>query len=338
MRTTTLNRFSPVTLLVWTSLFWAGNMVVGRAVAGAMSPLALSCWRWAIAVAVLAPFCWRQVVKQRRALLRSWRIMLLLGVMSTALYNSLTYWALHYTTATNTALLNSTIPIWVMMASWILLRESPSARSLMGFTISLAGVLCIVSRGQPGVLLTLAPNPGDLIMVGALIIWGFYAVLLRYRPPTLPPLAYIFVTGCIGLIVAAPFLIVERRYFPTESLSPAAVAAVVYFAVFPTVAATLFYNSAVDRIGPVSASLYIHLVPLFGSLLAMLFLSERPGWQHLAGVALVLLGIVLSRRASVAPPRDARHDEERSRQPARRAATRPTDRVHPPVASTNRID
>jgi drug/metabolite transporter (DMT)-like permease len=298
-----LSRYSPATLLTWASLFWAGNMVVGRAVAGSMSPLALSYWRWAIALVVLAPLCWRETVLQRRVILRAWRIMLLLGVISTALYNSLTYWALHYTTATNTALLNSTIPIWVMMASWMLLRETPSARPVLGFVLSLAGVLCIVSRGQPGLLLTLSPNPGDLIMLGALIIWGFYAVLLRYRPSTLSPLAYIFVTGSIGLVVATPFLFVERAFFPAESLSPSAVAAVIYFAIFPTVCATLFYNNAVDRVGPVHASLFIHLVPLFGSILAMAFLDESPGWQHVLGVALVLTGIVLARRAAPSPRR-----------------------------------
>jgi drug/metabolite transporter (DMT)-like permease len=301
MRSSTLDRYSPATMLTWTSLFWAGNMVVGRAVASSMSPLALSTSRWVIALIVLAPFCWRETVARRADILRSWRILLLLAVMSTALYNSITYWALHYTTATNAALLNSTTPIWVMMASWMLLRETPSPRSLMGFVVSLAGVLCIVSQGEPGRLLSLAPNPGDLMMLTALILWGFYAVLLRYRPASLTPFCYIFVTGSIGVVVALPFLIVEQAFFPAETLSWEGIAAVAYFALFPTLLATLFYNHAVDRIGPVAASLFIHLVPLFGSVLAMAFLDERPGWQHLAGVMLVFAGILLSRRAGVAP-------------------------------------
>ena len=105
-------------------------MIVGRAVAGAMSPIALAYWRWVIVVALLAPFCWREALRQRAVLLRSWRILLLLGVMSTSLYNSLTYWALTYTTATNTTILNSMIPICVMFGSWVLLRETPSGRAL----------------------------------------------------------------------------------------------------------------------------------------------------------------------------------------------------------------
>jgi drug/metabolite transporter (DMT)-like permease len=303
VQSSTLDRYSPATLLTLTSLFWAGNMVVGRAVAGAMSPLALAYWRWVIVIAVLAPFCWREVVARRALLIRSWRMLLLLSVMSTALYNSLTYWALHYTTATNTTLLNSTIPIWVMVASWILLRHLPSARPMLGFLLSLAGVLCIVARGNPGALFTLTPNAGDLIMLLALFLWGFYAVLLRFRPVELSPLGYVCVTGLIGTLIATPFYLIERTWSAAPDLSWQALAAIGYFALFSSLAATLCYNNAVDRIGPVHASLFIHLVPLFGSLMAIAFLDERPGWQHLLGLALIFSGILQARRAALAVPR-----------------------------------
>jgi drug/metabolite transporter (DMT)-like permease len=303
MRTSILDRYHPATLLSLTSLFWAGNMVIGRAVADAMSPIALSYWRWVLVIAVLAPFCWREVLAKRTQLFRSWRILLLLSVMSTGLYNALTYWSLHYTTATNTTLLNSTIPIWVMVASWILLRHLPPTRALLGFLTSLVGVLFIVARGHPGALFTLAPNVGDLIMLTALFIWGFYAVLLRYRPADLSPLGYVFVTGVIGTLIATPFFLIDRAVSATPELSWQALAAIGYFAVFSSLAATLCYNNAIDRVGPVHASLFIHLVPLFGSLLAIAFLDERPGWQHLIGMALILSGILQARRAAVAVPR-----------------------------------
>jgi drug/metabolite transporter (DMT)-like permease len=303
MRPSILDRTSPATLLALTSLFWAGNMVIGRAVADAMSPIALAYWRWIIVVGVLAPFCWREVVARRAVLLRSWRILLLLSVMSTGLYSALTYWSLHYTTATNTTLLNSTIPIWVTVASWILLKHLPPARALLGFLISLAGVLFIVAHGHPGTLFTLAPNVGDLIILLALFLWGFYAVLLRYRPAELSPLGYVFVTAVIGTVIATPVFLLDHALSATPDLSWQALAAIGYFALFSSLAATLCYNNAVDRVGPVHASLFIHLVPLFGSLLAIAFLGERPGWQHLIGMALVLSGIVQARRAAVVAPR-----------------------------------
>ncbi|MGH8714279.1 MAG: DMT family transporter [Casimicrobiaceae bacterium] len=299
MRVPTLQRHSPAALLTLTSLLWAGNMVVGRAVAGVMAPLALAYWRWVLVVAALAPFCWREVVARRALLLRSWRILLLLSLMSTALYNSLTYWALHYTTATNATLLNSTIPIWVMVASWILLRQTPSPRPLPGFLLSLAGVLCIIARGNPGALFALTPTAGDLIILIALFLWGFYAVLLRHRPAGLSALGYVFVTGAIGTLLATPFLLIDRAWAPSPDISWQALAAIGYFAIFSSVVATLCYNSAIDRIGPVHASLFIHLVPLFGSLLAIAFLGERPGWQHLLGIALILSGILYARRGAV---------------------------------------
>jgi drug/metabolite transporter (DMT)-like permease len=302
MRSSTLDRFAPAALLSLTSLFWAGNMVIGRAVADTMSPVGLAYWRWVIVIAVLAPFCWREVIARRALLLRSWRILLLLSVMSTGLYNALTYWALHYTTATNTTLLNSTMPIWVTIASFILLRHMPPARALPGFLVSLTGVLFIVARGHPGTLFTLALNVGDLIMLLALFLWGFYAVLLRYRPPDLSPLGYVFVTGVIGTLIATPFFLLDLAWSGLPALSWQALAAIGYFALFSSLVATICYNNAVDRVGPVHASLFIHLVPLFGSLLAIVFLGERPGWQHLLGMALILSGILQARRAALAVP------------------------------------
>jgi drug/metabolite transporter (DMT)-like permease len=302
MRSSTLDRFAPAALLSLTSLFWAGNMVIGRAVADTMSPVGLAYWRWVIVIAVLAPFCWREVIARRALLLRSWRILLLLSVMSTGLYNALTYWALHYTTATNTTLLNSTMPIWVTIASFILLRHMPPARALPGFLVSLTGVLFIVARGHPGTLFTLALNVGDLIMLLALFLWGFYAVLLRYRPPDLSPLGYVFVTGVIGTLIATPFFLLDLAWSGLPPLSWQALAAIGYFALFSSLVATICYNNAVDRVGPVHASLFIHLVPLFGSLLAIVFLGERPGWQHLLGMALILSGILQARRAALAVP------------------------------------
>src|SRR4029079_377767 len=250
MRTSILDRYHPGTLLSLTSLFWAGNMVIGRAVADAMSPIGLSYWRWVIVIAVLAPFCWREVLAKRTQLSRSWRILLLLSVMSTGLYSALTYWSLHYTTATNTTLLNSTIPIWATVASWILLKHLPPARALLGFLISLAGVLFIVAHGHPGTLFTLAPNVGDLIILLALFLWGFYAVLLRYRPAELSPLGYVFVTAVIGTVIATPVFLLDHALSATPDLSWQALAALGYFSLFFSLAAALCYNKPVARARP----------------------------------------------------------------------------------------
>ena len=231
--------------------------------------------------------------------------------MSTALYNSLTYWALTYTTATNTTVLNSMIPICVMFGSWVLLRETPSVRPLTGFAISLVGVLFVVARGHPVDAVgdgaeSRRPDHADRAVPVGFLRGSACAT----GPPQLSALGYVFVTGLIGLVIATPFFFLDRALGARGGVPPIswqAVAAIGYFALFPTLAATVFYNHAVDRIGPVPASLFIHLVPLFGALLAVLFLDERPGWHHLVGMALVFTGIVL------AAPRDVRPGRVRTR-------------------------
>jgi drug/metabolite transporter (DMT)-like permease len=125
-------------------------------------------------------------------------------------------------------------------------------------------------------------------------------VLLRHRPAELSALGYVFVTGAIGTLIATPFVLIDRAWAPSPDFSWQALAAIGYFALFSSLVATLCYNNAVDRVGPVHASLFIHLVPLFGTLMAIAFLDEHPGWQHLLGMALILSGILYARRGAVA--------------------------------------
>jgi drug/metabolite transporter (DMT)-like permease len=294
----------PYLLLSATTLFWAGNWIVGRAFRDDVPPIALSFWRWIVALACVLPLAWREISRHRALIVRHWRVLTLLGALGTALYNALTYIGLQYTTATNGVLLNSFIPIVIVAIGWAVLGRRPGWPAAIGIAVSFAGVLTIVARGSPATLADLSLNVGDLWIIASVFGWAAYTLCLRLRPAELPPLATLACIAAAGLVLMVPALLVEWLVFGRSvNPTPAALAGIVYTGVFPAFLGYVFWNRAVAEIGGEQAGLFIHLMPVFGVLLSSLFLGEHPQAFHFAGITLILAGIALTGRR---PPAVAR--------------------------------
>lgn len=286
-------------LLVLAMLGWAGNLVVGRAMAGVVPPLGLSFARWVIAFAVVLPFTARELVEKRGIIFRRWRILLLLGLLGLTVSNSASYIGLQSTTALNGALVNSAGPMLTLAASFAFYRETASRRQIAGILVSLLGVVVIVLRGDLAALLDLRANRGDLFMLLAVASWAVYSVLLQRRPPELSPLALLAVLFAVGWLILLPARLVEEtignRPLP---FTATAIAAYLYVGLFPAVVSFFCWNRGVAVIGANRASLFNHLLPLFAAGLAYGLLGERLAGFHLVGAALIFLGIFLANRRS----------------------------------------
>jgi drug/metabolite transporter (DMT)-like permease len=253
----------PYLLLSLTSLFWAGNIVLGRYVAGHVPPITLSCIRWIGALLILLPFAWPHLARDWPALRARLPFIVLLSATGFAINNTLSYWALQYTQALNALLIQSSGPLFV--ALWSLL--------LFGVRLTWAQLLGIS-------------------------VFGIYSALMPRRPVT-HPLSLIVVTMGIGALLMVPGALWE--FFNGFTLKPDAltIATLVYVVIFPSALAYLFFNRGIALIGPNRAAPFFHLVPVFGSAMAILFLGEQPRLFHLVGYLLVLAGVVIaSRQAS----------------------------------------
>lgn len=275
-------------------LFWAGNFVLGRALHAEIPPLALSFWRWFLALLILLPFSYRGLADQWGTLLASWRILSMLGVLGVTNYNTFAYIGLQTTTATNAVLLTSTTPVLILGLSWFLLGQRFGAGQGLGMALSLAGVAVIVTEGDLARLAGLRLTTGDLWILAAGLDWALYSVCLRWRPADLDPLVFLTATVAIGTVPLAGLygwdLWLGKRFAPT----PVNLAALGYVALFPSVLAYVIWNRAVAVLGANRTGQYIHLLPVFGALLAMLLLGERPGSFHGIGVLLIGGGIWLA--------------------------------------------
>ncbi len=290
-------------LLALAALLWAGNFVVGRAVRGHVPPVALAFWRWTLALAVLAPLGARGVRASWPALRRSWKVVLALGILGVGSFNLLVYVGLHGTTATNALLLNSACPAFILAIGFAAGMGRPAPRQLAGIAVSLLGVLVIVTRGAPAALVRVQLARGDLWVLGAVISWAAYTLLLARRPAGVEPLALLAALVAIGVAWIAPFYALELARGARLHLDAVSASAILYVAVFASVAAYALWNGGVAALGATRAGVFLHLMPAFGSVLAAALLGEAFRAYHAAGIALILAGVTLAGAARPLAPR-----------------------------------
>lgn len=288
----------PYLLLTLTTLFWSGNMVIGRAIRGDIPPMTLAFWRWAIALLLVLPLALPHLKTQWPLLKKGWKPVLVLGVLGVGGYNTLAYVALQYTAATNAVLLNSFIPIATIALSWLFLKKRLQRVEGLGVIVSFVGVATIVLRGDPATLGTLSLNVGDLWMLGAVLVWAIYTIGLQWRPAGVDPMLMLAAFTTVGVAVLTPAYAWELSQGRYIDLHWGSFAALIYVGVFPSFLGYIFYNRAVGEVGASTASLFIHLMPVFGTVLSAIFLSEIPLWYHYAGIAAIFAGIWLTTAAT----------------------------------------
>jgi drug/metabolite transporter (DMT)-like permease len=287
---------SPYLLLTLAPLFWSCNWIVGRGLSDDVPALAMTFYRWLFAIVILAPFALPHVRRDMPVIRRHWRVLLGLGVIGIGSHNALAYLGLRYTTAVNGVILNSFIPVMIVTLSWLVLRERLAPLQIAGIGISIAGVMTILTRGSLAALATFSLNGGDVLIVLSMAMWSVYTICLRYRPPGMHLLSFLFVIACIGDLAILPFYALETALGYPMRWTPTAALAIASVALFSSVLAYIFWNRGVERVGANVAGLFVHLMPVFGVVLAWLVLDERLAAFHVAGIALIVVGIVVTSR------------------------------------------
>lgn len=285
----------PYLLLSLTSLFWAGNIIVGRHLAGVVPPFTLSFIRWGGATLLILPLAWRHLAADWPAIRKQLGLMVFLSITGIAVYNTLAYYGLQYTQALNALLLQSAGPLFVAVWSLLLLGVRLTWLQAFGIAISLVGVLTILTRGDLAALAAIRFNRGDVIFTSALAIFGMYSALSVKRPP-IHNLSFLGFTVGFGALSLIPLVIWDVLYGPSIVVSTSSVLSLAYVVIFPSTLGYLCFNRGVQLIGANRAAPFFHLIPVFGAAMAIAFLGERPETFHLVGFALVLAGVFIAAR------------------------------------------
>ena len=285
----------PYVLLILAVLFWSINFVVGRAVRLDIPPIGLAFWRWTVASILIFLPALRYLKRDWQQVRENLPILLLLSATGIAIFNTLVYAGLQWTIVINAVLIQSLMPVLIVVMSFLLFREKINRLQALGISISLAGALTIILKGDLNILESLTVNRGDIFIFIAVICYAAYSVLLRKRP-AIHPLSFVAVTFIIGSLMLLPLYLWETFTIRPIQFNAITLQAICYVAIFPSIVSFICYNRGVELVGANRAGLFLHLMPVFGSLMAIAFLGETLQGYHGIGIGLIALGIVLATR------------------------------------------
>lgn len=276
-------------------LIWSMNIAVTRYVVDYISPISISFYRWLVAFIVLTPFMLIKVWKQRELVKQNIGQLAVLSAFGMVLYQGLSYFASHHTTATNMGIINAFIPVFTIFVSMLILKEIPNRFAVVGSLMSLFGLLYVMGQGDFASLLALGGHWGDFLMLVAVFFYAFYGVFLKKWQLKIPLMISVYVQISFALIYHLPFIL----WLGIDPIDAQNGPSVIYAGLFPSLIAPLLWMMAVQYIGPNRTSIFMNLMPVFTAIIAYFWLKEAWTIYHTLGGIVIILGIALAQKKTV---------------------------------------
>jgi drug/metabolite transporter (DMT)-like permease len=281
--------------LILTTLFWSGNFIVGKAASlFEIPPFTLNFYRWTFAWLILAPFTLPEIIRKKNYILENIKLVTILGITSITIFNSIVYYSLNFTQVISGVLMISTIPVMIIIFCWLFKIEKTNVYQILGVIFSLLGVVVIITKADLNILLNLNFNKGDLWMVVAMFSWAMYSALLRKKKFELSQLSLLQTIISAGLLFLLPAYLIELTLGYRVDIDLPFALTLTYVVLFPGLASFIFWIKGISIIGSNRSGIFLHLMPIFSTILAIIIFKEKFMIYHLFGATLIITGIILS--------------------------------------------
>jgi len=287
-------------LLFLTTLFWSGNFIVGKAASFyEIPPFSLNFYRWFFAWLILFPFTFKELIKKKDYIFNNIGFFIILGITSITIFNSIVYYSLNFTQVISGVLMISTIPVMIIFISSLLKIEKTNIFQILGVILSLVGVLFIITKADVELLKSLDFNKGDLTMVIAMFSWATYSALLKKKKYELSQISLLQVVITFGLLFLIPIYFIEMKMGYLIKLEKPFYLTLTYVVLFPGLASFFFWIKGIALIGTNRAGVFLHLMPIFGAIMAMIIFDEKFMFYHFLGAIFIIAGIILSNKKTI---------------------------------------
>ena len=281
--------------LILTTLFWAGNFIVGKAASlFDIPPFTLNFYRWTFAWLILAPFTLKEIIEKKNYIIENIKLILILGITSITIFNSIVYYSLNFTQVISGVLMISTIPVMIIVFCWLLKIEKTNIYQILGVIFSLLGVVIIITKADLSILLNLNFNKGDLWMVVAMFSWALYSALLRKKKLEISQLSLLQTIISAGLVFLLPAYMIELSLGYKANINLPFILTLSYVVLFPGLASFILWIKGISIIGSNRSGIFLHLIPIFSTIMAIIIFKEKFMIYHLIGAILIITGIILS--------------------------------------------
>tara|TARA_Y100001936_G_scaffold249191_1_gene298913 strand:+ start:152 stop:1051 length:900 start_codon:yes stop_codon:yes gene_type:complete len=287
-------------LLILTTFFWSGNFIVGKAASFYdIPPFSLNFYRWLFAGLILLPFTFKEIISKKKYIFNNLGFFILLGITSITIFNSTVYYSLYYMQVISGVLMISTIPVWIMFISSILGIEKTNKFQITGVILSLLGVVFIITKSDINVIKNLDFNKGDLIMSVGMFSWALYSALLKKKKYEISQISLLEIVIILGLIFLIPIYLLEIKVGNPLVINKPFLLTLFYVVLFPGLASFFFWIKGISIIGANRAGVFLHLMPIFGTLMAMIIFREKFMFYHFFGAIFIIAGITLSNKSKI---------------------------------------
>ena len=273
---------------------WSGNFIIARGLSESIPPVSLAFWRWVVAVIVFLPFALRHLLAERMLLKEHICYLSITAALGITVFNTLIYIAGHTTSALNLSLIAITFPIFIVVLMRLFYREQISIKKGVGICLVAIGVVLLITKGDPSILLSISFAVGDIWMLAASLTFAIYSIQLKRKPKQLSVWAMQLSTFLLGLLFLLPFFLWESVLTPDIQWSITTIGSILYVGIFASLTAFVLWNKAVLAIGPTKAGMIYYTLPLFSGILAYMFLQESFSYLHFICAGLILLGIFMT--------------------------------------------
>jgi len=276
-------------------LFWSGNFVLGRFIKDDISPIEMASFRWFFVTIIVSPILIMSYKKIIISLKNNFFIMILLSILGISAFNTILYIGLTMTTATNALIINSSIPIIVLFLSFIILKQKISLNQTLGIAVSTLGVIFLILKGDISRIFSLEFNNGDLLVILSSLTWALYSVVVKFKPKDLNDFEFFATIVFLGFLFLLPIYLYQGYTLENElTIIKLNYLVFGYVSIFASSLSYYFWHYGINQIGASKTAQFTHLMPIFGAILAYIFLDEVLQFYHILGVILIAFGIYLS--------------------------------------------
>tara|TARA_Y100000748_G_scaffold119038_1_gene99884 strand:- start:598 stop:1488 length:891 start_codon:yes stop_codon:yes gene_type:complete len=285
--------------LCFASLFWSGNFVIGRlsSLENIVSPLSLAFYRWVIAFLILTPFCLQKAVKELPLLKKQPGMIFLIILTGPTLFNTLVYLGLTATTVINSLLIISTTPMLIILLNKLLYKAQTNIFQMIGIFISLIGVCYVIAKGSFQNIFDSEFYFGDLFILLAVTSWALYSIFLKKNETGVSGFSFLYLSFVFTVILLFPVylydIFIQDNFINIDQKTLLVIG---YTGIFPSIISYMCWNTGVALIGPNKSGPFLHLMPIFGGILAFLVFRETLEIYHYAGILSVIIGIIITNK------------------------------------------
>lgn len=277
---------------------WSGNFIVARALNESIPPVSLAFFRWLVAVVVFTPFAYKNLLQEWWIIKKHIAYFSITSFLGITIFNTLIYFAGHKTTAMNLSLISVTFPIFIILLSRILYKETLTVKKGVGIALVLMGVIFLITKGDITTLFSISFNIGDVWMLIASVIFAVYSILLKNKPKEMSIKALQLATFIMGLVFLFPFFLWEQTTIQQSFLNQTTIPAILYVGIFASLCAFMLWNKSIVILGPSRAGMVYYTLPLFSGFAGHFFLKESISMIHFYSMVLIFIGIVVTNHKS----------------------------------------